>query len=483
MLLRDLLEISVGNLWRMKLRAMLTISGVLIAIAALVSMVSFGAGNQQNIQDQFNRFGLFSTVQVYPRGKSDSLRVPLDESALKTLAAVPGVRLAYPYQSYKITAQVGDSVLSTTTQALPHAALQTSLFSELDAGRQIASDSAREAVVTKGFVEDLGIADPDSVLGRVIVVSKKVASLDSAFAHLISSDDWNIREALKAVSFDSLRQQAYRSRVVKTEIGKALQRFTSGFLNAQGEVAESLTIVGVVHLQAGHHLRIQPVIVSLTTGRLFEQSGAGGSSVELATALTQGTLFTGADTGSIARYSMVTLNIDETTGYELIKDSVEALGFTTFSYADEFKQIREIFFYVNLALGGIGLIALFTASLGIINALVMSIIERTREIGTLKAMGADERDIRLLFLVESAVIGLAGAVGGIVFGWLITRVASFVARQIMESKGIDPQELFSLPWWLIGIALSLGLVVSMVAGLYPAARAARIDPVQALRSE
>ena len=483
MILRDLLEISVGNLWRMKLRAILTISGVVIAIAALVSMVSFGAGNQQNILDHFNRFGLFSTMQVYPRDEGDTLRVPLDDTALNLFARVPGVRLAYPFKSFDVTTRLGDSVLATTTQALPAAALQTSLFSELDAGRQIASDSAREAVITSRFLEDLGITDPDSVIGRTIIVARKVASLDSAIAHLVSEGDWDIRDAVGSIAFDSLRYPGYRSRVVEKEVGAAIQRFTNGFLNAQGELADSLTIVGVMHLESGRRLRIQPVIVSLATGRLFEQSGVGGSPIELMTALTQGNLFSTADTAGTFEYSMATLNIDETTGYDQIKDSIESLGFTTFSYAEEFKEIREVFFYINLALGGIGLIALFTASLGIINALVMSIIERTREIGTLKALGADERDIRLLFLVESAVIGVVGAAGGIVLGWVISRVASLVARQIMENKGIDPMELFALPWWLVLTSLALGLVVSMAAGLYPAARAARIDPVQALRSE
>jgi putative ABC transport system permease protein len=483
MIFRDFLEISVGNLWRMKLRACLTISGVLIAIAALVSMVSFGAGNQQNIQDHFNRFGLFSTIQVYPRSEGDSLFAPLDGAALIELARVPGVRLVYPYKTFEVTVRSADSVISTTTQALPSAALATLLFSDLKAGRQIVSDTARECVISDQAMDELGIIEPDSAIGRTIIVARKVASLDSAFAHLIADDDWNIRDAVRAVSFDSLRQPEYRRGLVETEVGKAIQRFTFGFLNAQGEMAESLTVVGVMHLESGHHLRIQPVIVSPAVGRRFEQSGAGGSPVEMMTALTQGTLFSRADTTSGSAYRMVTVNIDETTGYGLIKDSIESLGFTTFSYAEEFKEIREVFFYVNLALGGIGLIALFTASLGIINALVMSIIERTREIGTLKALGADERDIRLLFLAESAVIGLVGAAGGIVFGWLITRVASFVARQVMENKGIDPMELFALPWWLILIALALGLVVSMLAGLYPAARAARIDPVQALRGE
>jgi len=124
-----------------------------------------------------------------------------------------------------------------------------------------------------------------------------------------------------------------------------------------------------------------------------------------------------------------------------------------------------------------------TASLGIVNTMVMSIIERTREIGVLKSLGAEERDIRLLFLAESGMIGTIGALVGILFGWLITRVASVVAHSIMEREGIPKFELFALPLWLILTAFLFGLLVSLVAGLYPAARAARVDPVEALRNE
>jgi len=163
---------------------------------------------------------------------------------------------------------------------------------------------------------------------------------------------------------------------------------------------------------------------------------------------------------------------------------VEALGFRTYSFAEQFEEIQEFFIYFNMALGLIGLIALVTASLGIVNTMIMSILERTREIGVLKSLGADERDIRILFLVESGMIGSIGAILGIVFGWLITRVASVIARAVMESEGImEDMAFFALPLWLIATAFSFGLVVSLLAGLYPAARAARVDPVQALRSE
>jgi len=124
-----------------------------------------------------------------------------------------------------------------------------------------------------------------------------------------------------------------------------------------------------------------------------------------------------------------------------------------------------------------------TASLGIINTMVMAITERRREIGIWMSLGADMNDIRRLFLVESGLIGLIGALGGVIFGWLISRTGSLVAETFMEREGVPPMELFHIPLWLVLTALTFGVIVSLIAGYYPANRAARIDPVVSLRNE
>jgi putative ABC transport system permease protein len=115
--------------------------------------------------------------------------------------------------------------------------------------------------------------------------------------------------------------------------------------------------------------------------------------------------------------------------------------------------------------------------------MVMSILERKREIGVLKSLGADEREIRFLFLAESGMIGVLGSVFGITFGWIITRIASGIAKVVMAKQGIPATELFAIPIWLILIALAIGVGVSLLAGFYPASRAAHIDPIDALRNE
>jgi ABC-type antimicrobial peptide transport system permease subunit len=145
--------------------------------------------------------------------------------------------------------------------------------------------------------------------------------------------------------------------------------------------------------------------------------------------------------------------------------------------------MRRSFLIFDAFMGIIGFIALFVAALGIVNTMVMSIIERTREIGILKSLGAQEPQIRLLFLVESGTIGLIGSIGGLCLGWVVSRVASFLTQQWMSRQEVPPMDMFHLPVWAGFAAVVFGIVVSVLAGLYPSARAARIDPVEALRHE
>lgn len=482
MTFRDLIVISTGNLWRMKLRATLTIAGVLIAIGAFVSMVSFGAGNQQNIENEFNKLGLFSTMTAFPKNsEADSASAPLDIKAIERIAAIPGVNLVYPYEAFSATVRLGDSTIQTKAQALPTAAVHTKLFSGLLAGRVFGNDSSKGVIISKTTMENAGILSPDSALGMRMIISVYVSTIDSGLKHVIIDKGETIIGRLKRVRPDSLRYPGYREHVIRAEANEAARRFMSGFMKAQREVRDTLTVVGVRGLMRGRALRIEPVFIPVATASRFSSAGLSGNPAELITAINSGTLF--QTPGSGRTFSQVTIDFDPKVLYSTIRDSVHALGYRTFSFAEQFEEVQKVFLYLNLGLAVIGLIALVTASLGIVNTMVMSINERRREIGVLKSLGADDGDIRRLFLVETGMIGFLGTVAGILFGWGITRIVSAFAKKFMRDGGMPEMELFAIPVWLVLIALAVGIGVSVVAGLYPAARASHVDPVAALRNE
>jgi len=481
---RDLLSIAGSNLLRMKLRTSLSVAGVVIAVGAFVAMLSFGAGNQQLIAEQYDRFGLFFTMQVYPARDHDTSQVRLlDDLALEELAAIPGVRFAYPLEAFGVEVRMGDSVTSTQVQGISPHARSTPMFSQLRAGRPLTGDSSREAMVTMSVLKDLGVRDADSAVGRPIELTIRLARLDSALVRVFQDRAGELRERFRSIRYDSLAYRTYVTRAVKSELGAALERFLDGLMNNRAVVTETLTVIGVLESsRVGRH-SIEPVIISQALARKLTSGGISTDPADLFAAMSQGRLPAGFGEDDERQYSRVTLNLKRDAPYTPIKDSVTALGFRSFSYTEQFDEIRQFFLYFDLALGLIGMIALLTASLGIANTLIMAIMERRREIGVLKSLGADDRDIRLLFLFESGTIGAVGAVLGVGLGWLVSRLGAFIAQIVMENKGVEPVDFFAVPLWLIGAALVIGIVVSITAGLYPAARAARVDPVSALRSE
>jgi putative ABC transport system permease protein len=485
---RDLLSISGGNLWRMKLRTGLTIAGIVIAIAAFVSMVSFGAGTKLNVDKQFNELGLLTTIQVYPQrrpNEPEALNSPrLDAAASERIGKVPGVLLVYPYDLFTIKVRLGDSLFDSRAQSLSCAALQTKLFSRLRAGRVFESDSSRGVILSANLLKKSGTVSPDSLIGKGCVVSVLVSTIDSALAHVVVEGGETALDRIRRIHFDSLLSNpGYRGRVIRAEANEAVRRFVSGFLNARRTVSDTLTVSGIMETDQVGRVRMEPVIIPLRTGERFTKSGLSGSPTDLFAAMSSGNLFPSPDDPSGKTFSQLTVNFDPHVLYKSVKDSIEAMGYRTFSFAEAFEQIQKTFVWFNVALGAVGLLALFTASLGIVNTMVMSILERKREIGIFKSLGADDMEIRALFLAESGAMGFIGSTLGILFGWVISRIVSVIAHVYMRSEGIPELELFALPIWLILVALAIGVGVAVVAGLYPAARAARVDPVEALRNE
>jgi len=482
----DKITMPFSNLWRTKLRSFLTISGVTIAIGAFVAMLSFGAGNQQYVTEQFNQLGLFTTMYVYPRTEREtqdtSKSIPLNDSVITWLGGLSGVELAYPYSTYEIMAAGLDTALRVKALAVPVSATRTPMFSRLETGRMFSADTVKEVVVTTEFLRQAKIDTPETAVGRQLIVSVDRIRLDSGLVQVLRGSAGMTERVFVKGWLDSVRQVSYLKRVAENEMGQALTNFAQGFFEHPANVVDTLTIVGVLK-QGGGHARFEPVMVPIATAERFASGGLSNDPTELYAALRDGSLIVPSNTDTRQQYPRATLQLDPYAPFKPIKDSVEAHGFRSFSYVEEFEQITKFFIYFDMALAMVGLIALVTASLGIVNTMVMSIMERRREIGVLKSLGASESDIKLLFLFESALIGFFGSIAGIALGWVVSRVSSAVAQYFMAREGIDEVELFALPWWLVLLAIGFGLLVSIAAGAWPAARAARIDPVEALRAE
>jgi len=187
--------------------------------------------------------------------------------------------------------------------------------------------------------------------------------------------------------------------------------------------------------------------------------------------------------GDKPAYSSLTVRVKSASLVEATEAKIKEMGFGSFSLLDASKSMRIFFSVFDLLLGIFGSLALAVATLGIINTLVMAILERRREIGVLKALGAADSDVKQLFFVEAGVMGLAGGVLGVFFGWLIGRSLTLGTNIYLKRQDLPGVEISAVPWWLVGGAVGFAVLVSLAAGLYPASRAAKLNPVDALRYE
>jgi putative ABC transport system permease protein len=166
-----------------------------------------------------------------------------------------------------------------------------------------------------------------------------------------------------------------------------------------------------------------------------------------------------------------------------VRSDIDALGFTTQSVQDQVAEIETIFLIVKITLGAFGLIALLVASIGIFNTMTIALLERTHEIGVMKAIGGTDKDIKRTFIFEVAIIGLLGGIIGVLSGILTGALVNWIVNRLAIAVGGEANQLFYTPIDFMIWAVLGSFFISTIAGIYPAKRAAKLNPIEALRYE
>jgi len=185
----------------------------------------------------------------------------------------------------------------------------------------------------------------------------------------------------------------------------------------------------------------------------------------------------------VERYSQAKLVVNNERDLPDARKQVEAMGYKTSSVADTVAKINSLFSTVRILLLSLGMIALIVAALGMFNTLTVSLLERTREVGVMKAMGVKSNEVKDLFLTESMIMGVLGGVLGIIFGWVAGKGLSFFLTLFAVFKGAGPMDISFIPMFFIFIIIFLSLLVGFITGFYPARRATNISALNALRYE
>jgi putative ABC transport system permease protein len=470
MRLPDLAELAVRNLRESLLRNSLTTIGISVGVASLVAMLSLGIGLQQLASRRLMKSGLFDTVVVTSRrdlrsfnreeertGPAPGESRILDEPTRREIEHLPNVLEAYPDIRFITELRYEDKPHITTVAALPASAKSNDAFEAVQ-GHFFSSDMAPEAILQKTFAEEL--------LGRTPKPGLDETNVAELAAPLLGKE-LTMRYAQREVSQSTAATTALGSVAVpgNESLGGAAYSVVSR--------EQKLTIVGVADLDP-ESMR------GPTRARVFLP-------LKLAESLH---VMQPTDLREVSRaatdqpvYSSITVRVNNPAQIRAIEDAIKKMGLNTFSILDATRSLQQFFAVLDLFLGIFGSLALAVASIGIVNTLVMAILERRREIGIMKAIGASDGDVKKLFFAEAGAMGILGGIVGVALGWAIGQVINLGTNVYLKRQSLPPEHFWSVPWWLVGAAILFAFIVSLAAGLYPAGRAARLDPVQALRYE
>jgi putative ABC transport system permease protein len=467
-----MLELAARNIRESMLRNVLTTVGIAVGVASLVSMLSLGVGLQELASTRMNQSGLFDTIMVSskrgggsfqrpgppgaPREESDadSENAPiLDEAARQELGRIAGVREVYPEVRFPAEFNYGDKPFRRVVVGTPFSAQENEAFRAVE-GRFFSSETAAEAVLNEPFAAEL--------LGKG---RRGRGAKDAA--------DPTAKQLASELVGKTIRlRYAERSSTASSGDASSPDAFLGGLSVAWREV--DLKIVGVIARDP------QQMPGRGSAGVLAPLKYVEGLHVMDASDLRDSLRSMGA---AAPTYTMLTVKLKNPAEVGAVQDRVKTMGFNTFSIVDATSGLRQVFLIMDSFLGAFGSLALTVASIGIVNTLIMAILERRREIGVMKALGASDRDVRRLFFAEAGTLGLVGGAMGVTLGWLIGRGINFGVNFYLDRQGLPPQEIWRVPWWLVAGAILFAVLTSLVAGWYPAKKAAELDPIQALRYE
>ncbi len=417
----DLASTAFSNLGRRKVRTILTSIGVVVGILTIVTMVSLGIGVRREINKQFDAIGI-ERVFVRPREAERNFFT----------------QFAAPQRSQPITPADVER-----WRALPNVvAVEPNIELPLGVASILRLGDASSAVQVRGpeNIQAPFLTPPVALAGTI--------ELDDGGDGVILT-----RAALQELGVPESRYAALIGQPVEIVLQAPRGEQQSFRFTIAGISSEATELPSVLVPLAG---RVEMKSWWFNRPNLLETDG----------------------------YDSVTIRASDVNAANALVPLLRAEGFRVQSLEIILNLANQVFTIINVMLSSVGGLALLVASLGIVNTMIMSIYERTREIGTLKAIGASRGDIRLMFMLEAGMIGLIGGIAGLVSGWALGRLLNHVILWYIEREQLPIRgDFFVVTPSLALYALLFATLIGIVAGLYPANRAARLDPLLALRHE
>ena len=440
----DLLRMSSGNLWKRKVRTILTVLGVVIGVASIVVMLSLGLGLKRTMMEQYESYGSLTQITVNQPWNSDNEEeMRLDDELVQEISAMDHVDSVWPTLSLSAIAKYGGYEGYLQINARPKEAF-AEMNIDVGDGRLPGQDDELTffygCEVLQNFYDSHG---------------------GSGYWETGVLPDIDLMNDPIFIIFDT---NAYYSAGGTDENGQPIPAPKKYLIPACGVEATNENGWS----QYGWYTQCDIDLLIPELKKIFKNKVIPG----------QPSTKTGKPYKEMF-YNELYVNVDSMDHVMEVQNRLTELGYEAYSNAEWVESEQKTMGTIQLVLGGIGAVSLFVAAIGITNTMMMSIYERTKEIGVMKVLGCDLRNIRGLFLMEAGFIGLIGGVIGLILSFTLSAVINKLAQATQEyAQGIS-----YIPVWLVFLSLIFAILVGMVAGFFPARRAMKLSPLAAIRNE
>ncbi|MCI8518464.1 MAG: ABC transporter permease [Hungatella sp.] len=444
----DLLVMSVNNLRRRKLRTALTVLGVIIGVASVVIMVSLGIGLNALMLEQYASYGDMTTIDIYSNnyfGGSDSGDAEstfLTDEVLKNFERLDHVK--------------GVSPMLNTYVILKQGVYETSM--QLTG---VSRQYLEQIPLGEGEVPEEG-SELKLIYGNWIIQRFYNSKTGEGYWETGELPDIDYMNKPMFVIFDT--DAYYQSRGGGESQVKPPKKY---MINAAGVVE------GGVDDYNSYAYSVYTEIDALKTllKQIYKKKPIPGQPTNK-----KGKAY------PYFIYDRAMVFVDDMANVTDVQQMITDMGYEANSQMQWIEQSQQTYDVIQLVLGGIGAISLFVAAIGIANTMMMSIYERTKEIGVIKVLGCDMGNIRNMFLMESGFIGFMGGVVGLIISYTVSYVMNNYLGIGQIMMGIEG-DISRIPLWLSASAVVFAILVGMVAGFFPSLRAMRLSPLAAIRNE
>lgn len=472
----DLLRMSSNNLKRRKLRTFLTVLGVVIGTTSIVVMISLGLGMQKALYEEVAQSGGLTSINVTGAQVGDSMisyasdgdskdsNKYIDDNVVKQLGELEHVKAAYP--QYEMTGILIKGMYEeyVSIVAMPHDALENLGIKMADGGKLPTQGGPLEFVYGNGIITMFS----EKGTGKGYYDTGKLPDIDMAkdpMFLVLDEDAYN--QSQSADNFGTQSGDSGNSGSTSgngtTQTPVRVQKHVvqaSGVVEGGPEDYNSFYYYAYCDLDA-----LRQVLKKDFSGRVIP----------------------GQPTNKAGKpykdfyYTSAKVNVDDIDNVDAVAETIRQLGYNVETNVEYLNSMKKEFAMIQAVLGGIGAISLFVAAIGIANTMMMSIYERTKEIGVIKVLGCSLKDIRTMFLMEAAGIGVIGGVIGNILSFILSAVINVLTGH-GATLGYEG-DISYIPVWLCLLSMGFAIMVGVLAGYFPAKRAMQLSPLAAIRNE